>query len=115
MIIEENDFKLIQCEPSPVFDVEVLSIIRPKGKETRSEFKNIGYGVSIQRALELIIYYKINKKHAEKNIIPFKEYLKSYKEIIDELNNTFNKILNEDKKENCEKTLLQNLRTWNKS
>ena len=42
MIIEGKDFRLTPVsETSPMFDLELLYTVRPKGKEARQEFKNV--------------------------------------------------------------------------
>lgn len=87
IVIKENDFILTQIDNyCNKFDVEVLYTVKPKNKEPREEFKNIAYGVTIPYALKLIVHYRINKEHTDKNlIVTMREYIKLY-----EL--TFNKL-----------------------
>lgn len=78
MIIEESDFRLIPCnESSTRFDLELLYTVN-KGKDNeRTEFKNAGYGFSLESALHKVISSRIEKKH---EVISLKEYLKEFKE-----------------------------------
>lgn len=100
MIIEEKDFRFIQIdEHSDAWDVEVLTKIQPKGKETRWEFKNIAYAVSLKGAIKRVIQYKINKKHSENKIISLKEYMKEYLETTKEVEKIYLKYF-KDGKEN---------------
>ena len=46
MEIVEKDFKLTPVsEDSYFFDLELLQVIKPRGKESREEFKISGYGL----------------------------------------------------------------------
>lgn len=83
MIIEEKDFRLIPVSDfCPIFDLELLYTIRPKGKETRQEFKNVAYGISLESALEKVIQYRLSCKHDTINLTT---YLKEYKEELESL------------------------------
>jgi hypothetical protein len=83
MIIEESDFRLTPVsETSSLFDLELLYTIRPKGKETRQEFKNVAYGISLESALKKIIQYRLSGKHDAVNLAT---YLKEFKEELDSL------------------------------
>lgn len=85
MVIEESDFKLTQVsESSSFWDLELLSIVRPKGKEARQEFKNAGYGLTLSSAIRKIASFRIAQKHGEESLT-MQQYLKEYKEIIDNL------------------------------
>jgi hypothetical protein len=69
MIIKEKDFKLIPVnEHSLFFDLELLYMVKPRDKEARVEFKNVGYGLSLQTALLKIAMYRINCHHREEAI-----------------------------------------------
>lgn len=89
MEIVEKDFKLIPCDDSsPLFDLELLYVIKPRGGESRLEFKNAGYGLSLKTAIKKIIQYRINCKHKEEAIKlktyfdEFKKELDSFKELL---------------------------------
>jgi hypothetical protein len=85
MVIEEKDFRLIPIsESSPMFDLELLYIIRPKGKEERQEFKNAAYGISLEAALKEVAHYRIYYRH-EDNTIDLKTYLTEFKEEVSKL------------------------------
>ena len=64
MIIEESDFRWIPVDESVCsFDLELLYIIN-KGKKTeRKEFKNVGYGLSLDNAILKIVMYRIKNKY----------------------------------------------------
>lgn len=80
MIIEEEDFRLIPSGDS--YDLELLYKVQPKGKESRMEFKNVAYGISLPYALKKIARYRIAQKHSDESI-----QLHTYiKELKDELN-----------------------------
>lgn len=85
MEIIEKDFKLKPVdESSSFFDLELLYIVN-KGKETeRKEFKNAGYGLTLQTALKNIAHYKICCNHPEE-VITLKTYFKEYKEALNAL------------------------------
>ena len=78
MIIEEEDFKLESCgEASHLFDLELLYTIN-KGKEKeRNEFKNAGYGLTLNTAIKKVITYRIEQK---KEVFSLKEFLKEFKD-----------------------------------
>lgn len=89
MEIVEKDFKLVPCDDnSPLFDLELLYVIKPRGGESRLEFKNAGYGLSLKTAVKKIIQYRINCKHKEEAIKlktyfdEFKKELDSFKELL---------------------------------
>ena len=83
MIIEEKDFRLTPVsESSPMFDLELLYTVRPKGKEARQEFKNVAYGISLESALKKIIQYRVSCKH---DTIDLATYLKEFRNELDSL------------------------------
>lgn len=86
MVIEESFYKLIPSnEHSLNFDLELLYDIG--GKNPRQEFKNVGYGYTLENAIKAIIMYAINKKFKEKSIT-LKEFLEEYKQQNENLRNT---------------------------
>lgn len=77
MIIEESDFKLENASDfSQFWDLELLYTVKPKSGEPRQEFKNAGYGLTLESAIKRIINYRLNNK---KEIYTLKEYLAEYK------------------------------------
>lgn len=85
MIIEDKDFRLTPInESSPMFDLELLHTVKPKGGEPRDEFKLAGYGLPLEAALKRVIAYRLNK---EESTVDLSTYLKRYKEIQEEIRN----------------------------
>ena len=83
MIIEEKDFRLTPVsETSPMFDLELLYTVRPKGKEARQEFKNVAYGISLESALRKVIQYRVSCK---RDTTDLSTYLKDFREELDSL------------------------------
>lgn len=77
MVIEEKDFKIIPIDNSSLsFDLELLYTVN-KGKEKeRTEFRNCGYGLSLENALKKVIMYRISNKH---EVLDLKTFLKEFK------------------------------------
>ena len=85
MVIEEKDFRLTPVsESSPMFDLELLYTVRPKGKEARQEFKNVAYGISLEYAIKKIIQYRISQKYKDE-AISLRTYFKEFKEELDSI------------------------------
>ena len=92
MEIVEHDFKLKPVsETSPHFDLELLYTVKPRGGEPRLEFKNSGYGMSLDYAIKKIIHYRIDSKHKDE-AISLKTYFNEFKKEMD----NFKKLLNGD-------------------
>ena len=85
MTIEEADFKLTPCtEASSHFDLELLYVVN-KGKDNeRTEFRNAGYGLSLESAIRKITMSRIGNKYGEGSI-SLKEFLKEFKEEIEKI------------------------------
>ena len=78
MIIQESDFRLENASDfSQFWDLELLYTVKPKSGEPRDEFKNAGYGLTLETAIKRIINYRISKKH---ETLSLAQYLKEYKE-----------------------------------
>ena len=88
MTIEEQDFRLTPSSntASNFWDLELLVTIRVKGTkiETRQEFKNVGYGLTLEYAIRRICNYRIQHKH-KKEAITLAQYLKEYIQLLKEL------------------------------
>lgn len=83
MVIEEKDFRLTPVsESSPLFDLELLYTIRPKGKEPRQEFKNVAYGINLESALKRVIQYRLSCKY---DILSISTYLEEFRNELVEL------------------------------
>ena len=85
MVIEEKDFRLTPVnDSSPMFDLELLHIIKPKGGEPREEFKVAGYGLPLEAVIKRIISFRIQSKRGDETI-SLKESLEDYKQIQKEI------------------------------
>lgn len=85
MEIVEKDFKLKSIdECSPFFDLELLYVVKPRGGESRLEFKNAGYGMSLENAIRKIAQYRVDCNHREE-AIRLKIYFAEYKRELDSL------------------------------
>lgn len=85
MIIEEKIFKLKSIdECTPLFDLELLYKIKPRGGESRMEFKNVGYGLTLNTAIRKIAHYCVEQKHPD-TAIKLKEYFSEFKIAIDDI------------------------------
>lgn len=90
MVIQDSDYILTQInEHSPKWDLELLYTIRPKGKEPRQEFKNVGYGMPLEHAVHRIINYRIHNKYPE-GAIQMKDYIKEFRDQVKTLEKIFN-------------------------
>lgn len=91
MVIEEKFFKLTSVDEStPFWDLELLYTIRPRNGEPRQEFKNAGYGLRLETAIEKIAHYCVECKHKDVAIKLkdyFKEFTEEYKKIKEEIFN----------------------------
>ena len=80
MTIEEADFELIPCsESSSRYDLELLYIVNKGKNNERTEFRNVGYGLSLESAIRRIIRYRIGNKY-EEEAITLKQFLEAFKE-----------------------------------
>lgn len=87
MIIEGEDFRLIPIsENIPMFDLELLYIVRPKGKEERKEFKVVAYGIGLEAAIKKIAQYRVSCKH---DIMSLLEYFSEFKKEIESLTESY--------------------------
>lgn len=85
MVIEEKDFRLIPLSESSLrFDLELLYTINPKGRDSRQEFKNAAYGISLDYAIKKIAHYRVSQNHKEE-AITLLTYFKEFKEELDSL------------------------------
>lgn len=87
MEIVEKDFKLKPIsDDCPQFDLELLYMVKPRGGEARLEFKNAGYGMSMENAIKRIAHYRVSCKHREE-ATRIKTYFEEYKKELDDLKN----------------------------
>lgn len=80
MVIEESDFRLIPVnETSSMVDLELLYTVNKGKANERTEFRNAGYGMSLDRAIRNVVMYRVNNKH-DNDSIDLKTFLKEFKE-----------------------------------
>lgn len=85
MEIVEKDFKLTPVsEDSYFFDLELLQVIKPRGKESREEFKISGYGLTLDTAIKKIAMNRVCKNHKDE-AINLKQFYTEFKEEIKDL------------------------------
>lgn len=85
MEIVEKDFKLSPIdESSPFFDLELLYVVKPRGGEPRLEFKNAGYGMSLESAIRKIAQYRVSCNHKDE-AVRLQTYFSEYKKELDSL------------------------------
>lgn len=78
MIIEEKDFILTQQGDFDRFDLELLYVVNAKDPaKRREEFKEAGFSMSLEYALNKVINYRVSKRQ---ETLTLQEYLKMYKE-----------------------------------
>ena len=76
MIIEGTDFRLTNDGMSSHFDLEVMRTVRPRGKPEREEWSDPLYGMPLERAIKIIINYRLESYKDQLNLL--KETLKNY-------------------------------------
>lgn len=81
MVIQGEFYQLIPVnEHSLLFDLKLLYKIG--GKNPREEYKDAGYGLSLESALKKCVQYAINNKF---EVLTLKEYLEEFKNISNEI------------------------------
>lgn len=87
MQIIETDFRLTPStnDASLFWDLELLVDI--KGKNPRKEFKNVGYGLTLESAIKKIANYRVQKQH---EVSTLKKYLDEYKQELRKLYESIN-------------------------
>lgn len=77
MVIQGDFFRLTPVnEHSLQYDLELLYKI--KGKNPREEYKDAGYGLSLETAIKKCIQYAITQKF---ETLSLKQYLEEYRKI----------------------------------
>lgn len=85
MEIVEKDFKLKPIsDDCPQFDLELLYVVKPRGGEARLEFKNAGYGMSLESAIKRIAHYRVSCNHKDE-AIRSSTYSQEYNKELDNL------------------------------
>ena len=81
MIIQGEFFQIIPVsEHSLLFDLKLLHEV--KGKNPRSEYKEAGYGLTLESAIKKCVQYAISKKY---ETLSLKEYVEEFKNTQKEL------------------------------
>lgn len=86
MVIEESDFKMTSAS-GPFWDLELLYTVKPKGKPERQEFKDSGYGMTLEHCIHKIIHHRMEQKQ---EVYSLKEFMESYKKEVDRLKTLIN-------------------------
>ena len=81
MISEESDFRLTESS-GPFWDLELLYTVKPKGKPERQEFKDAGYGMTLEHCIKRIIIHRLEQK---KEVYSLKEFLEDYRQEVNRL------------------------------
>lgn len=85
MTIEEADFRLTPCtEASSHFDLELLYVVNKGKNNERTEFRNAGYGLSLESAIRKITMSRIGNKYGE-GTISLKQFLEEFKGEIEKI------------------------------
>ena len=80
MVIQGDFYQLIPVnEHSLLFDLKLL--YKVKGKNPREEYKDAGYGLSLESALKKCVQYAISNKF---EVLSLKEYLEEFRNISNE-------------------------------
>lgn len=81
MVIQGDFFQLTPSnEYSMSFDLKLLCKV--KGKNPREEYKDAGYGLSLEAALKKCIQYALVQKH---EVLSLREYLDEFKKMSQEI------------------------------
>lgn len=81
MMIQGEFFQLIPVsEDSLLFDLKLLHEI--KGKNPRKEYKEAGYGLTLENALKKCTQFAISERY---DVLSLKEYLEAFKQIQKEI------------------------------
>lgn len=90
MVIEEADFRMTSVASGPFWDLELLYTVRPKGKPERQEFKDAGFGMSLETCIRKVVHHRISSKQ---DVSTLKEYVQDYKEEVKRLEELLNSSL----------------------
>ena len=81
MVIQGEFYQLIPVnEHSLLFDLKLL--YKVKGKNPRDEYKDAGYGLSLESALKKCVQYAISNKF---EVLSLKEYLEEFRNMSNEI------------------------------
>lgn len=88
MVITENDFKLDSVgKDSLLWDLSLLQIVNKGKSNERKEFKNAGYGMTLDRALTIAAHARIYNKYEDQeiNLKTYRDEFRQIKKEIEEL------------------------------
>ena len=81
MVIQGDFYQITPVnEHSLLFDLKLLYDI--KGKNPRKEYKDVGYGMSLESAIKKCIQYALSNKF---EVLSLKEYIDEFKKMQKEL------------------------------
>lgn len=86
MVIEESDFKMTKAT-GPFWDLELLYTVKPKGKPERQEFKDAGYGMTLEHCIQKVIYHRMEQKQESYSLT---EFIQSYRNEVDKIKEMLN-------------------------
>lgn len=85
MEIVEKDFKLTSVgKDSLLWDLSLLQIVNKGKSNEREEFKNVGYGMTLSRALAIAAHARIYNKYEDQEI-SLKTYRDEFRQIKKEI------------------------------
>lgn len=93
MVIEEDDFRMTSGASNYFWDLELLYTIRPKGKPERQEFKDAGFGMTLETCVERIIHHRVSNG---REVSTLKEYVQDYRREVKRLEELLNSSQVED-------------------
>lgn len=85
MTIEGKDFRLSNDGESTNWDLQIMRIVRPRGKPEREELSDPLYGMPLERAIQIIINSRLNKKQTSYELA---EFLSAYRDQLNLLKQT---------------------------
>lgn len=84
MEIKGDDYQLTNDGSSIHWDLRLMKTVKPRSGPEREELGDAMYGMPLERAIKIIINYRLDKK---KDTYTLKEYLDEYKKQITTLKN----------------------------
>lgn len=82
--IKDYDFEMEQLKEFPFFDLSFLTTINAGKENERKEMKLVASGLKFEEAIKQVVSFRLNSEDTTYSI---SEYLKKYKEVVDEVIN----------------------------
>lgn len=82
--IKDYDFEMEQLKEFPFFDLSFLATINAGKENERKEMKLVASGLKFEEAIKQVVSFRLN---SEDTTCSISEYLKKYKEVVDEVIN----------------------------